>query len=82
MLGTESTPREFTGAWWDRTAGQRNVDRLDWYLMKFNYRHCQAPHLGWKSPRHQYVLETSQFESSSAEKALGVLVDNKLTMSG
>ncbi|KAK4830486.1 hypothetical protein QYF61_011210 [Mycteria americana] len=80
-LGTESIPSKFTGAWWDRTASQRNVDRLDRNLIKFNYRRCQVLHLGWKSPRHQYMLGTSQFESRSAEKALGVLVD-KLTMSG
>ncbi|GAB0178892.1 lysozyme g-like [Grus japonensis] len=30
----------------------------------------------WKIPMHQCMLGTSQFESSSAEKALGVLVDH------
>lgn len=29
---------------------------------------------------HQYTLEASQLESSSAKQELGALVDNKLTM--
>lgn len=79
---TENTPSKFTGAWWDGTAAQRNVDGLDRNLTKFNYRCCKVPHLGQKSPRHPYVLETGQLESSSADKDLGVLVGNKLSMSG
>ena len=38
-------------------------------------------HLGRNKSRHQYLRGTDQLESSSAEKDLGVLVENKLNMS-
>lgn len=38
-------------------------------------------HLGRNNPRDQYMLGTDELESSSAEKDLGVLVENKLNMS-
>lgn len=68
---TEDTPSKLTGAWQDETAPQRNVDRLARNLTRFNYRCWEVPHLGWKSPRHPYMLETGQLESSSADKVLG-----------
>ncbi|GAB0190913.1 mitochondrial enolase superfamily member 1 [Grus japonensis] len=64
---------------------QQDLDRLEsWVernLMKFHKGKCGVLHLGRNNPMHRYRLGVDLQGSSSAEKDLGVLVDNKLSTS-
>jgi len=63
----------------------QELDRLESWaernLMKFNKGKCKVLHLGRNTPMHQYRLGVDLLESSSVERYLGVLVDDRLTMS-
>ncbi|GAB0183018.1 mitochondrial enolase superfamily member 1 [Grus japonensis] len=67
------------------TAIQQDSDRLEsWVernLMKFNKGKCRVLHLGRNNLMHQYRLGVDLLGRSAAEKDLGVLVNNKLSMS-
>ncbi|PKU39890.1 rna-directed dna polymerase from mobile element jockey-like [Limosa lapponica baueri] len=63
---------------------QQDLDRLECWaernVTKFNKGKCRALHLGRSNPMNQYKLGVDLLETSSAERDLGLLVDNKLTM--
>jgi len=64
---------------------QRDLDRLESWaernLMKFNKGKCRVLHLGRNNLMHQYRLGVDLLQSTSVERDVEVLVDDKLTMS-
>ncbi|PKU44425.1 hypothetical protein llap_5257 [Limosa lapponica baueri] len=63
---------------------QRELDKVNRWacanLMKVNKAKCKILHLGQGNPKHRYRLCREWMESSSEEKDLGVLVDEKLSV--
>ena len=61
----------------------RDLDKVEsWVvsnLRKFSKGKCKVLHLGRNNPMHQYRLGADPLESSSAERDLGVLVDDRLS---
>ncbi|KAJ7407796.1 rna-directed dna polymerase from mobile element jockey-like [Pitangus sulphuratus] len=68
-----------------RDAFQRDLDRLErWVcvnLIKFNKAKREVLHMGRGTPKDKYRVGEEWIESDSAEKDLGVLMDERLDRS-
>jgi hypothetical protein len=48
------------------------------WKMEFNVDKCKIMHLGNQNPKHTYTMEEADLVTTSEEKDLGVLIDDKL----
>uniref|UniRef100_A0A803TJV1 Reverse transcriptase domain-containing protein n=1 Tax=Anolis carolinensis TaxID=28377 RepID=A0A803TJV1_ANOCA len=69
----------------DRSRIQNDLNRLERWAetnkMKFNRNKCKILHFSRKNGMQKYRMGDTWLDSSTCEKDLGVLVDNKLNMS-
>uniref|UniRef100_A0A803TZL7 Reverse transcriptase domain-containing protein n=1 Tax=Anolis carolinensis TaxID=28377 RepID=A0A803TZL7_ANOCA len=69
----------------NRSRIQNDLDRLERWAetnkMKFNRDKCKILHFSRKNGMQRYRMGNAWLDSSTCEKDLGVLVDNKLNMS-
>ena len=61
---------------------QRDLDNIkewaDKWKMEFNVDKCKIMHIGHSNPKHTYTMDGSELSTSTAERDLGVLIDDKL----
>ncbi|KAJ7414042.1 hypothetical protein WISP_86992 [Willisornis vidua] len=77
LEGVTDTPEGCAAIQWDLVRLESWAERN---LMKFNKDKCKALYLGRNNTRYHYRFGVDLLESSSAEKDVGVLVDDRLTM--